>query len=315
MAGKVKPAVEDDDLPGEAPKPKKKPAAPIVEEPDESPPPAPKKHAHSQRLTELALHLGYSQSEIEQTPDEALRQELALIQTEIGRNVAPPPAPESKKAVEEPADPDEAYLAELESNSEVDPKHVAFLKRQVAARKAAEAKAAKVDQFEEKEKYREERQAQDSVDFAFAALGKKYEKLVGAGDMAEITDPGEKGWRFAIYQAAKIDFKKDSQRAINRKVAEAAAKLAASKVKDDEPGEDEEVNAYDKPPKRAPAKDPETGRFTTDDFEGGKVAKPSGKKNTPAEMDAVEATRQLLRANGDPRGFRPVIEFDDDLPG
>jgi len=317
MAGKVKAIEDDDDLPG-SPEPKasakKKPSpAPVEEDEPEEKPAPPKKHSHNSRLVDLAVHFGYSQAEMDSTPSDTLRQEIQLLQATVAAN-RPAPAPEKK--VVETVDEEEEYLASLEANPEVDPKHAKFLRQlKLKADKSDQKELReKLTAMEERDKQRDIRQHVERIDNAFTSLGKKYEPIIGTGSMYDLTDPGERGWRAEIAKEAKIG-PDDSQKSINTKIAAAAAKLAAKKVKVDD--EDEPENPYEEEPikKKTPAKDPESGRFTAEDFERGVISKPSGKKGEAENLSAVEQTRQHLRKNGDPRGFRPVVEMeDDDVP-
>lgn len=322
-------ADELDDLPdGEAPRSPQTPAATQIaakkaaakstpaprrepEEEDDEPPP--QKHRHTPGMMQLALHFGYSQADIDGTTPADLRSELQLLQTEVSRS-APKPAPEKKPAPIEPVDEEEEYLKVLEANPEIDKEHVKFLRKIKAKADAAEKKANKYDEIEERDKKRDVARHVEMVDNSFAGLPKKFHKLFGTDGMAELKNPGMRGWRMEVVNAANLQ-DGDSQRTIDRKIATAAAKVSTGHVEEDEEEEDEPINPYAaKPKKKTPLKDPATGRFTEEDFERGHVAKPSVKKIAAGEMDAVTATRNLLRQNGDPRGFRTPVEFEDDLP-
>ncbi len=302
MAAKAKPIEdEEDDLPGDPePKtvPKKKPApAPVAVEEDEpeEKPPAPKKHVHNSRLVDLAIHFGYSQAEMDNTPSDTLRQEIQLLQSTVASQR---PAPEPKKPDVEPVDEDEAYLAELEANPEVDPKHAKFLKRQVVARKAAEAKAAKIDQIEQVQISRTQRDNTDMVERAMAALPKRFQKIIGTDAYADMPEGAEKQRKFAIFQMAKIDFTKDSARTIDKKIATAAATLYAGEEElEEEP--DTTTSSFDTPPKKkAPPKDPESGRFTAEDFERGHVAKPRKTVGAAPILNGPQAVRRWKNETG-----------------
>mgnify|MGYP001599509860 CR=1 FL=1 len=156
MAGKTKPH-DEDELPDDAPNPKakQKPATKPAPIEDDEPEPEPvKKPAHSQQLVNLALNLGFSQADIDATSSAELRQEIKLLQTEINRQPAPKAAPKKPDAAPV-ADEDEAFLAKLEANADIDPDYVKFMKRQMAKTKAAEEKASKVTEFEQKDAKRE----------------------------------------------------------------------------------------------------------------------------------------------------------------
>jgi hypothetical protein len=318
-------ADELDDLPGPeaetkpnptAKQTKPKTPAPREEIEEDDDPPPPKKHRHTPGMVQLARHFGYSQDDLDETSPADLRSELSLLQTEVGRATPKPTAEPAKKPTPEAVDEEEAYLAKLEANPEMDQEHVKFLRKLKAKAEAADKKAAKVEEFDERDKKRETAKHVEMLDNAFAALPKKYHKLFGTDGMADITNPGVRGWRMEGVKEAKIEGG-ESQRSMNKKIAEAAAKIAAGEVEEDEP-EPNPNDPYElsKPKKKVQAKDPETGRFTEEDFARAKIAKPSVKKIAAGELTAVEATRNYLRQNGDPRGFRTPVEMDDDeLPG
>lgn len=276
-------------------------------------PETPAKPKHSSRLLAAAAEFGYSEADLEDFDSDTIWDEIRK-QTELratSRQRAPEPAPKPK---DEPEDEDEAYLAALKTEGYTDT-FIAAERKKLARLKAAEVKAARVDQLEAAEKTRAAASINDTIDSAFTGLGKKYEQLVGTDPISDLTDPGQLGWRNAIVREAKL-LTTDSKAAIAKKIAAAAAKLAKGRVADEE---DDEVAAGYQPevePARKPkAKDPATGRFTVEDFANGHVQKPSGKKTGLAGLDAVEGVRQMLRANGDPRGYRSaVVEIDDDLP-
>lgn len=314
-------ADELDDLPdGEtrtplpvAKKPAPKPIPAPREEPDEDEEePVAKKHRHTPGMVNLARHFGYSESDLDDTSPADLRNELSLLQTEVGRRTPKPTAEAEKKAA--PVDEDEAYLDSLEKNPDIDKEHVKFLRKLKAKADAADKKAAKVDEFDERDKKRETAKHVEMLDNSFTGLGKRFEKLVGTDGMAELNDPGMRGWRMEIVKHANIEAG-DSQRTMNKKLLAAAEKVAVGRVEEDDTPDLE--NPYEASrPKKKVAKDAATGRFTEEDFARGHVAKPSVKKIAAGEITAVEATRNLLRQNGDPRGFRPAVSMDDDdLPG
>lgn len=309
--------VEDDDLPEEGtpkkskkkadPEPKKKPVAEVPAEPE------PKKHVHTQRLIAAATELGFTQHDLDNHDSATIWDEIHRITTIAAEQARAKPVPEKKEPKPE-VDDEEAYLASLEADGTVDPRFGKMLKRLLAANdvKEVKEKLGKLDKLEEAEKVRTARQQNEMVDTAFAALGKKFEALVGTDSIVETTDPGQRGWKLEIFRQAQVDFAKDSQRTINKKIAEVAARLAKGKVSEED---DEEVAAgYEQSAKKKPAKDPTSGRFTKEQFEEAALAAP-GRKTNPDELSAVEKVRQHFRENGDPRGFRPNSTDDmDDLP-
>lgn len=303
----AQPVITDDDLPGDPPAPSPRPAP----SPPVAPEPPPKKHQHSSRLTKLALEMGYTQADLDDHPSEAIWEDIERVRAvEVPRPaaaVAPtPPTPEP------PADPDEAYLSELEK---VEP-HLARLQRQARkdlqeVRAQLKAKDEVLETLTKAEQQRQSRAVTRMVDLAFAALPEKFHELVGVGAIEELTDPGQKGWRGAIYQAAKIAAT-DGTRAIAQKILAAATAVCGDRVK--ETPTDPYGRLPATPPRPVPPKDPVNGRFTAEQFEQGQIHRPNGRQTGHDQLSAVEATRRYLKEIGDPRGDRPVVEFDEDLP-
>lgn len=315
MAADMAPEIEDD-LPGnpepKQPEPKKKPAPPAAKQPEPEPEPEPKKHRHTSRLVAVAAEYGLTQDDLDNNPSEVIWEEIhRLQQLEAARKPAAQAQPEKKPEPEAEKDPDEEYLAELE---EVDPKLAKIVRRALSQEhlKPINEKLARLDELEKAEQARQVRSMQSMVDNAFAALGEQFEPLVGKGSIEDITDPGQQGWRGAIFGRAKIDFATDTQARINAKIAAAAKALAGDRVKEPAP---EHKTAYDALADRRPTPPRDTnGRFTAADFERGHIHRPNGKQTGLDQLDAVEATRRYLKEHGDPRGERASIEFDEDLP-
>lgn len=273
-------------------------------------PETPKKPKHSSRLLAAAAEHGYSEADLEDFTSEEVWAEIRELDKRAAARQQPAPAPKAEKKEPAAEDDDEAYLKALKAEGYTDT-FIAGERKKLARIKAAEEKAAKLDALEAAEKTRAAAAINDTIDAAFTALGKKYEPLVGTDSIADLTDPGQRGWRDAIVREAKIQHG-DSKSTIAKKVAAAAAKLAKGKVEEDEP--ETVADGYAVGGKKLPPKDA-NGRFTAEDFANGHVQKPSGKKTGLAGLDAVEGVRQMLRANGDPRGYRStVVEMDDDLP-
>lgn len=329
-------AEENDDLPGDnAPEPKRpaaaqrKPAAVVVEEEEEDRKPAPKRHTHTTRAVDAALALGFSQSDLDNTPPAQLWEEIHnAMQLEARRRPAAEtakPAKTGKTAAEIEEEEEEAFLASLEANPDVDPAYKKFLRRlkTKAEGKDIREKVAKIDAFEAREVAREERQFEENVDTAFAnfaAKSKKHEALVGTLPFRELTDPGHKGWRLEIYKVAKI-VKGDSLRVMEAKMERAKEARLKDKLEEPETHE-EEPNAYEAAAKkngRPPQpREPGTQRFTTEDFEGGTVVRPKARRVSTDGMNGPEVIRTALREAGDPRGERgSSLDPDDtsDLPG
>ena len=300
----------DDDLPGdeakvETPKPEpKKPATAA----SPTPPAAPIKHQHSAYLVSTARKLGFTQSDLDNYPSNEIWE--AIHQTEAQAKPAPKSAP-----VEKPVE-DEEYDWNSEEVAGV-PGLKSHLQKQAKELKELKAKTAKIDEFEKAEVSRTNRRNEEVIDDAFAALGERFESIVGKGDMTSLADDGAKRRRVAIYGSAAINLQQDTSRTIARKIAEAALLLYPAVAKPEV--EDVGAGAYagGPPVKKVPPKDPATGRFTADDFEKGKLQRPSAKRPHATEISGIEVLRNHFKENGDPRGDRAWVDPDDtdDLPG
>lgn len=302
--------IEDDDLPGE--KPESKPAvkpAPVAKKADPEPEP-PKKYQHVSRLVREALAAGLTQDDLDNHPSDVIAAELDRLERITASRT--PPKTEPKAETKAEVDPEEAYLAELETT------HAPLVKILRQAKKDREELAAIKEQFQKEveplkqaEIKRQQLAFDRALDKAFAALPAEYEPLVGTGSIYELSDPGQKGWRGAIYQAAKLEAT-DSPRQIVAKVLAAAQAVAGPHVKKAA----ESTSAYDTLPKKPQPKSPVNGRFTKEEFEAAQLHRPNGKQTGHDQLNAVEATRRYLKEIGDPRGDRPAVDFDDDdLPG
>ncbi len=277
------------------------------EEVEATPPPKakaseqqPAKPKHSARLIAEAAKRGYSESDLEDYDAATIWEELNRIDELEAKKKAPAPVPQKKQS-DESQDDDEAYLAALEAEGYT--KTVIAAERKKLARlKAAEEKAARLEALEAAEKSRSARQVNDIIDAGFASLPKKFHTIFGEESFADL-DPGQRAWRNEVLQKAGVDLSKDSQKTINRKIAEAAQKAAKGKVPDDEPEED----AYEIPAKKKPK-----SRLSEEDFENGQLLKPSGKKGGLNGVDLHEGVRRIMKENGMPGGNRSVIEMDDD---
>lgn len=314
MAADTAPEI-DDDLPGDPepkkPPPKKNVAPPAAKQPEPEPEPEPKKHRHSSRLTALAGEYGFTQADLDDNPSEVLWEEIhRLQQIEAARKPVQQVQTEKKAEPEVEKDPDEEYLAEL---AEVDPKLAGLIRRLKSTDhlKPINERLEKLDALEKAEQARQARHATEIVDAAFAALGEKFEPLIGSGPIADLADPGQRGWRAEIYQRAKIDFANDSPSRISAKIKAAALALAGDRVKEKEP---EPTNDYEAAADRRPQPRGTNGRFTAADFERGQIHRPNGKQTGVDQLDDVEAARRYFREHGDPRGHHAPIEFDEDLP-
>lgn len=310
----------DDDMPDLSKPAAKTQVIPPVTAPKTKAEPIPEvtKHTHTQRLITAATNMGFTQDDLDNFDSETIWAEIARVQEmNLRRKNASAPAAEPVKKAEE--DPDEALLAELERD--VHPPLAAYLRKQreeaKEARKQMAEKLAKLDSLEENEKKRVARQQIEMIDNAFSALPEKYKVLFGDGPMADIDDPGQSGWRMAVMNEAKLT-EIGSQRSLNKKIAEIAVRMAKNKVAPDEPGKTGVESAYaaetPAPKKKAPAKDPETGRFTAEDFEGAKIAKGSGRQTGVEQVGLMEGARRILQSNG----YMTSAAFegdDDDMPG
>ena len=302
--------ITDDDIPGAEPAESAAARTPPggKDAPADARQPAPKKYTHSSRLTKLALDLGFSQQDLDKFPSDAIWEEIDRIRGTTQPQRAEPAKPEPKAP---PADPDEEYLSELEK---VDPQLAKLMRRAIAKDdlKPIQEKLEKLDRLEAAEQQRQARAVTRALDDAFAALPEKFAALVGEGPIEELTDPGQKGWRGAIYQAAKIQ-PGDGRKAIAQKIAAAAEAVAGSRVKD--APADPYAAAAARPAKPTPPRDPGNGRFTVPEFNGGLIHRPNGKQTGADPLDDKEQARRYFKDHGDPRGNAPRLEVeDDDLP-
>lgn len=310
----AEPLDENDDLPGDEPKPvaKKTPPQQSQQQPTQQqnpkePEPAPKRHTHSRRLVEVATALGFTQEDLDTFPSEVIWEEVHNLQALAARQ-------QSQQPTVDPARKPAPEMEEFDIDAFVDPKLAGYFKQQAAEIKALKEQNKKLEALEQAEQQRAARARDDMIDAAFTALGKRYEQLVGADAFADLTNPGQKGWRVEIVRAAKLDFSKDTARTVARKIAAAAAVVAKDHVPADEPGPQSGYEAAVQTSKR---RNPASGRFTADDFERGQVARPSARKAGVAEVNGAEALHRYLKEQGDPRGDRGYVdpEDDSDLPG
>lgn len=310
---------ENDDLPGdETATPAPEPAAIEKPEPKKAPeakPPEPRKvHTHTDRLRRIALGMGFSEADLDNHDSATIWEEVHRLQSlATEREKAKAPA---KKEPE--VDEDEEFIKELEA-SDTDPKYIAFLKRQHARTKAAEAKAAKVDDLEARDKKRHEQALQDAADAAFASLAKdpKAALLIGTGLTHEL-DPGEFGWRRAIWQAAKVDEANDTPAVLQRKLVTAGKAMLAKKLGGGDPAP--QPPASPPPPaapKKTPPRDPQNGRFTEEDYAKAKLPVPGNRllESSP-ELTGAAVIHAHMREVGDARASLEYVDRDeaDDLP-
>ncbi len=312
------PVEDDDDLPGEVvapPKPAKPKPIPAKEpeesEPETPPPPPKKKHTHTGVLLARARQFGFSQADLDNHPSSVIWEEIDRITAQQARQQAG-----QQPAVKEPEPEDEVEAFLKTCEDEPTAKMIRALAKRADTKELRE-KLEKLDQLEANEKARTLRAHDEAVDDAFASLPAEYKALIGEGDMAGLTDPGARGWRNAIYGDAKIT-PADSPRTIKRKITEAAAARAADRLKGKKKPAAEEAEEHDSayggagrngtPPRAA------NGRFTAEDYEAGVIPKPNGKKTGIDQLSPVDGMRRILREAGDPRGDRPHVEFDEDLP-
>lgn len=329
-------AAENDDLPGpetdaaaEATSPvldkeafvKAATGAPSESKPKTPPEPkaeAPKAHRHLERFARMALGMGFTQADLDNHSTAEIQAHIDWLEDKRAKaNAAKEPA-KPAPAVDE----DEEYLKQLEANTELDPAYVAYEKRKFARLKAAEAKAARVDELEARDKKRTEQSLQDAADLAFVTLAKdpKAAPLIGTGSSGEL-DPGELGWRRAIWASANIDLENDSAATVNRKLTEAGKTMLAKKL----------GGAIVAPPASPPppttaivevAKKPlpprgANGKFTEADFERSKTPVPGNRLLDGApELVGAAAIHQYMREIGDSRASLEYVDRDaaEDLP-
>lgn len=300
--------IDDDDLPGDPPpkgtvKPAPAPKAKVEPDPE---PEAPKKFTHSSLLVRKATEAGFTQADLDNFPSEAIWEELDRV-TSIAR--AQPKAAVKAEPKAEPVDPDEAYLAELETT------HAPLVKILRQAKKDREellATKEEVNGLKQSEVKRQQAAFDRALDKAFAALPEEYAEYVGTGSISDLSDPGHLGFRGAIYKAAKLEAT-DSLKQIAVKIEAAAKSIVGPRIKQVA----DTTSAYDKLPSRKPQpKDAVNGRFTKEDFEKGHVHKPGGKSTGVDPLDDVEQARRYFKEIGDPRGNHAGVSLDDDdLPG
>lgn len=303
---------EDEDLPGDPePKPVAKPAPAAKKAEPEPEPAVPAKPTRSKFLLDAVAELGYAEADLgDMSNDEAWE---AVERTRKGRT-APAAKPEPKVAVPE-ADPEEAYLAELEASHAPLANMLRKSKAKIEAmEKAAKEKDEVIGHLTKAEMARQQKAFDRSVDAAFDALPEEYHDYTGTGSFGKLADPVHKSVRTAVYQAAKIDGGKDSAEQIAAKIAAAAEAVVGSRVKKAaEPASAYEAAAKARKPQ---PKDAKNGRYTADEFEKGHVHKPGGKATAADPLDDVEQARRYFKEIGDPRGSHAGVSLDDDdLPG
>ena len=303
------PVFDDDNLPGDPVEPVPTPSPAPRRGVEPAPEPTPTKHTHSTRLVQLARQMGYSQDDLDNFPSAEIWEDIERVRA---AEAAAKPTPQGVAATppKPEADPDEAYLARL---GEEYPDLARIIKKLHARPEAAVPKDVqeKIDRLEKAEQTRQARALDRALDDAFSALPDGYLELVGEGEYGEV-DAIQQATRVAIFKAAGVDAGKDGKKAIAQKIAAAAKSVAGTRVKDAPPSAYQQAAA--KPQKTPPIKDPATGRFTAQDFNNGHLHRPDGKRTGVEGMTLEEGVRQIMRKNGDPRGDRPVIDIDDNLP-
>jgi hypothetical protein len=323
-------AADDDDFPGDAdeteppaPPPAAKggtAAAPVKPAAEPEPAPEPTKPAHSPLLTKKWLALGGSPESLAALSPAEAWEEIERFQAAEAGRAAPPAAKPAPKA-DEPPDEDAEFEAYLKPFEDVDPGFVKHQRRQYAAQKALKAALAEtLDKVKGFEKEKQERQAaavHRALDAGFAALPPEYAEFFGEGDIGDLADDKQKKRRHAVVQAMGYQ-EGDGKAAIAKKIA-AAAELLAGHLVQPAPADPYGLNGHAAPPKPAKKpqpRDPETNRFTKEDFANGHLARPSGKRTGVEELTDGEAVRRVRTEHGATATRRVAVddEDDDDLP-
>lgn len=315
---------DDDDLPETPRKPVKgKKPAPAAVSPPPPPPPAepapPPKEKHSSKLVQLATHFGYTQADLDTTPSATLWEEIRNIEEMHARRQPKPEPVAAKKEEPSPKDEDEEFLAVLDQ-TDTDPRYTNFLRRQHARTKAAEAKAARIDDLEKRDQARVQQSQSDAVEAGFAKLAENaaFKALIGEGMKHEIeNDPGALGWRTHIVQRCGGE-PTDSPAVITRKIIAAGTKLLGAKAP--AATSPPPPPAAPAPGKKVPPKDPVNGQFvgyTVDEFAGGKLPAVGERNADRANLTGAARIHQHMREVGDDRAEGEFVDPDDDsdLPG
>lgn len=302
----------DDDLPGpltslDPPKKAKPKSAVKAEEEveEEKPISAPKKNVHSPRCVREAVARGATQAYLDAN-------DSATIWEAIHDHDAKHARVEPK--VEKKAEPEEEDFDLGPDAEEFDEKTKKLLKKiALAPRKEAKVLQAKLEaeiaELKQLHTQRRDTDINTMLDDAFDAMPAKFKKILGDGSG---TDPAflksaEGKRRIRVFQEAGIDLNKATPKSTKRALLDAAETLFGFVE-----SPDEEEDPAPKVKKKVPPKDPESGRFTAEDFANGKIAKGSERKTGLEQLDVKAGVAQILR-NG---GYMASLEGDmDDLPG
>lgn len=263
------------------------PAAPVVE------PQVPSVLAHPKDLLQAARDLGVEERHLAPgvVPTQALldwvvtaRLKDATISSQKAQEAAKPaPVAPAKDEDEEAI----AYFAQLG----MDEKFISHAKRQADRIKQLESALQKIGDPEKiaqevvvkREKHIAAQTAfERAVDGSFAALGPKFEKLVGKGTMRELSGTPAENKRKRVYMAAGIDFTKDNAETVRQKISAAATELFGDMT--------EEV------PAAAPAT-PEGAyaKPTPAEWDNAAIGKPSGKSGSPRDSHSRKILQDYFR--------------------
>jgi hypothetical protein len=214
-------------------------------------------------------------------------------QDELARDTRKPPKAEAK------VDPDdEIDWGEDEAGAPLTEKDVApGIAKNIRKLHERQKQLEKtIKSTEEREKTRAQRAITEAADVAIEALGEKYEKVFGKGEMRDL-DPGSKTAkrRTAAFRAAGID-ELDSQASIMRKLRKAANELfddliqeaPKPKAKAKAAPEDEEGDDDDAPPTNGNGK-----HFTKKEWAEGATIPPTSRR--PKPRDDEDSMRQVVR--------------------
>ena len=199
----------------------------LISEPEPTPAPRPQPAPkHSAMSLRLAREYGldptkYSPEDL----DAEVSSISAWLTREYRQRQVEERAPQPRSAQPQPGNvatpaPDDLGL----NPANYEPELLDVFNRQQAHIKALEAKLAGLETAHQQ---RELRTQDDVLDAAFESLGADYERFFGKGAGEELKGSPEMTRRVAIVQAARIDWSKDSPKAVARKVRAAADALYA----------------------------------------------------------------------------------------
>lgn len=218
-----------------------------------------------------------------------------------------------------PAEPDdEAELDAVAQEYGLDAKFVNIIKRQ--AKELRELKGT-LKGTVERSQSREKQERDAAYDMAFEQTGKKFAKVFGEGDGAELVGSKELARRNAVIKSANIQ-DTDTPTVIRRKVAKAADALYGDIV-GSAPAEDQGGGPYDgsgevdeeSPLPRGNIRPNGKGRITPEQWNNGTLAKPTQRatKEKKGREVAIRKVHEQITQNPDTYGDFESFE-EDGLP-